>query len=772
MGRTDLPVLPPSSFLLGLFSLLAQVILIREIFVVFYGSELNIGLVLAAWLLWVGIGSLAGTKIPEPLRAASGRTFLLPLLQTVTALALPVTILLVRSLRLWAPAGPGEFLPFRTTALLTVGLLAGIGLLFGLWFTLAASLPSEGRTGPGRTYAWEAVGGLAGGTIFSFFLADRMDGLHLAFILASLLAAASLAMASGDRSGVSKVRPVAILLLVAAPLLTLLRPSPLDRWSVRTHSWRWPEMEMVDSRDSRYGNLALLRLGDQLTLFENGVPGYSFPDPLAVLESVHLPLLAAPAHGRILLVGGGVGGGIGEILRYPVGSLDYLELDPEAVGIMVHNLPPQLEPPLRDGRVRLLYQDGRSWLRRRGEPYDVILLNLPEPSTAMINRFYTREFFELARENLSPPGVLALSLSASPNYYGKALQLRNGSIYRTLRSVFPAVAALPAGKTLLLASSAPGGVDLDPATLDARLDAVSAGGGQPRPEVIASFLESSRRTFIERELTAGDAALNRDFSPAAYFYHTIFWSSLSDPELSPLLRSLLGPPRFWPFLLPLLLLVPGLWHGRRRSPRSARALLGLAAFTTGWGAMTFHYLVLFVFQTSRGHLYRQIGILNGAFMSGLAAGSFISLRLRTHTSCRSLLILSEGVLAAWPLLLGIALHGLAGKNAPSLDPVADGAFVLLSVFSGFCAGFQFPLFSILHREEEGGPGRAGGRYYFLDLAGSGLGALLASLWLLPLLGIPLALLLCALLKTVSLISTARVGTVISREGGREGVRAA
>jgi len=768
MGRTDLPVLPPSSFLLGMFSLLAQVILIREIFVVFYGSELNIGLVLAAWLLWVGIGSLAGTKIPESLRAASGRTFLLPLLQTVTALALPVTILLVRSLRLWAPAAPGEFLPFRTTALLTVGLLAAIGLLFGLWFTLAASLPSEGRTGPGRTYAWEAVGGLAGGALFSFFLAERTDGLHLAFILASFLAAASLAMASGLRLGSSKPRLAATLFLVTAPLLALLHPSPLERWRLQTQAWRWPDMEMVDSRDSRHGNLALLRLGDQQTLFENGVPGYSFPDPLATLESVHLPLLAAPVRGRVLLVGGGIGGGIGEILRHPVRSLDYLELDPEAVSIVLPHLPPHLEPPLRDRRVRLLYQDGRSWLRGRREPYDVILLNLPEPSTAMINRFYTREFFELARENLSPSGILALSLSASPNYYGKALQLRNGSIYQTLRSVFPAVIALPAGKTLLLATSAPGGFDLDPATLDARFDAITPGGEYLRPEVIASFLDSSRRAFIERELTAGEAALNRDFSPAAYFYHTLLWSSLSDPELAPRLRGLLGPPRFWPFLLPLLLLIPGLWHRRPQSPRGVRVLLGLAAFTTGWGAMTFQYLVLFVFQTSRGHLYRQIGILNGAFMTGLAAGSFLSLRLRKRISPRSLLTLSEGALIAWPLLLGIILHGLAGKTAASLDPVVDGAFVLLSVFSGLCAGFQFPLFAVLHREGDGGPGSAGGRYYFLDLAGSGLGALLASLWLLPLLGIPLTLLLCVLLKAASLISTAGRGAVISWEGVREG----
>lgn len=228
MGRIDGRILPPSSFLLGLFSLLAQAVLVRELFVVFYGSELNVGIVLASWLFWVGIGSLAGGRIPEARRIAAAGSGLLPLLQISAALALPATVLIIRSLQLWLPVSPGEFLAFGTTALLAGGLLAGMGLLLGLWFTLAASLPSKGVTGPGRAYAWEAVGGLFGGAMFSYLLADHLDGLSLAAALALLAAALTLVGLPRDRRGLRQLISAGVLLLLGVALLGPLQ----DRKSV------------------------------------------------------------------------------------------------------------------------------------------------------------------------------------------------------------------------------------------------------------------------------------------------------------------------------------------------------------------------------------------------------------------------------------------------------------------------------------------------------------------------------------------------------------
>jgi len=751
MRRADASLLPPLSFFLGVFSLLAQVVLVREFFVVFVGSELNLGLVLAAWLLWNGAGSLLGGSLLANLPAGVKSERLLPFLQTAAVLAVPVTILLIRSLRMWAPGGAGELLAFRPTAFLTFGLLGATGLLFGLWFTLAASLPSDSGSGPGRTYAWEAAGGLAAGGAFSFVLAERAEGLLFGCALSLLAAALSLwTFPSGRVKTRRLLRACALASAAAAGLLGMMGNDLLSPWIRQSQSWRWPGMTMIDSRDSRHGNLALIGIGSQMTLYENGTPSFSFPDPLAASETVHLPLLAATSQKSVLLIGGGLGGGLAEILRHPVERLDYLELDPRALDIVRSRLPAPLESSLRDPRLRILHEDGRSWLGRHQRLYDIILVNLPPPATALVNRFYTREFFLLARENLEKDGLLALSLPASPNYFGEALRLRNGSVFQTLLEVFPSVTAVPAGRNIFFATTAPRVPDLSPERIGGRIESLGAGSSYLRPAVVATHLDPGRTAYLRAELTSSPASSNRDLFPAAYYYTTFFWSGLSDPSLTPWIKAILGPARFLPYLLPVAALLAGLLI--LRSSLSPGFPAGLAAFSSGLGAMACQYLILFVFQTARGTLYRQIGILNGAFMAGLAAGGFLCLRLwRKGPAHRRLFLTVETALLFWPLVMGVALQLLLAEAFELAHHLpVDALFVLLSAGTGLLVGFQFPLFTLMHKDADKRAGLLGGRYYFLDLAGSALGVLLAALWLLPLTGMWGTLALCAAFKLASL----------------------
>jgi spermidine synthase len=747
MRRPQGSLLPPHAFVLGIFSLLAQSLLVREFFVVFSGSELTLGLVLASWLLLTGAGSLAGGRLLRSLTPGAGR--LLPFLEPAALFTLPAAILMIRLVRLLAPGATGEILSIRTTALFACTALGGTAFASGLWFTVAAALTPEERSGPGRVYAWEAAGALLGGAFFSFVLADRVEGLQLALALALLSLAAPLGIlvVKDER----RRPPAACLAAVLAGALTLaLLPSssvPLVR---RSQSWRWPGMEVVASRDTRYGNLTLVAVDGQKTMYQNGVPGSSFPDPLAAPETVHLPLLAASSRKNVLLVGGMLGGGLSEVLRYPVERVDYLELDPEMLGMVRDYLPGEYAAPLDDPRVRLLHIDGRAWLRRQGEGYDVILLNLPPPATALINRFYTREFFLLARRSLNAKGLLALSLPASPNYFGEALRLRNGSVFQTLSEVFPFVAAVPAGRNIFLATLSSPSV-LSQEHMAKMVQVLGVESTYLKPEIMASLLDPGRSEFLRKELTAAETARNSDASPAAYFTTALYRSVLSDPSLSSWLGVMRGPARLFPFFLPVLLLLGGTAAVRILPGRGIAR--GAAAISSGFSGMTSQYLILFTYQTARGILYRQIGVLNGAFMAGLAAGGFLCLAMRgARRHPRRLLVPSETALLLWPLLLAAALQALLSTSfALGADVAVDAAFLALSSVSGILVGFQFPLFVLAHQEKGRRAAALGGRYYFLDLAGSALGVLLASVWLLPLLGIWGALGLCFALKSASLV---------------------
>ena len=90
------------------------------------------------------------------------------------------------------------------------------------------------------------------------------------------------------------------------------------------------------------------------------------------------------------------------------------------------------------------------------DSFDVIIVNLPDPQTAQINRFYTLEFFREAAAKLRPGGVFSFRLTSSENYISPELAALLRSIRKTLGAVFPEVAFIPGDTLHLFASNSAG----------------------------------------------------------------------------------------------------------------------------------------------------------------------------------------------------------------------------------------------------------------------------------------------------------------------------
>ena len=114
----------------------------------------------------------------------------------------------------------------------------------------------------------------------------------------------------------------------------------------------------------------------------------------AVEETVHYAMAQRPEAQRVLLISGGVSGHARELLKYPA-RVDYVELDP----LVLHAAEQFLPGSLSDPRIEVINTDGRLFLRETDRRYDVILVDVPDPSTSQINRFYTREFFARGQSN-------------------------------------------------------------------------------------------------------------------------------------------------------------------------------------------------------------------------------------------------------------------------------------------------------------------------------------------------------------------------------------
>ena len=154
----------------------------------------------------------------------------------------------------------------------------------------------------------------------------------------------------------------------------------------------------------------------------------------------------------VLILSGGAGGMIHEILKYPVTRVDYVELDPLLLKLVQKFSTPLTQAEFSDQRVKIHYTDGRFFMKRTQDRFDMIFIGLPAPQELQTNRFFSSEFFSTAKEKMNPDGIIVLTLPGSLTYISPELKDLNGCIIDTLKSVFRSVRIIPGDVNLYLAS--------------------------------------------------------------------------------------------------------------------------------------------------------------------------------------------------------------------------------------------------------------------------------------------------------------------------------
>ncbi len=152
---------------------------------------------------------------------------------------------------------------------------------------------------------------------------------------------------------------------------------------------------------------------------------------------VHPALLTHPRPQRVLILGGGEGATLREVLRQVcVQRVTMLDLDRELVEISRRYLPEWSRGAFSSPRVRLLFREARGYIEKTNQKFDVVISDLTEPlcGTPSVPLF-TKEFFSRVSAILSEDGVFVLQAgSADPHYFHFF-----GSCARTLKTIFPVV---------------------------------------------------------------------------------------------------------------------------------------------------------------------------------------------------------------------------------------------------------------------------------------------------------------------------------------------
>jgi spermidine synthase len=691
--------LPAAVACLGVSAFLTQVTLMRELLGALAGNELVLGIVLGNWMLLAGLGAALGRSVGR-LRAPLA---VLIAAQAVLAVLPPAQVFLLRTLR-DAVFVRGAEIGVTDTVISSFVLLAPYCLLLGYLLTLVSQVLArqQDAAGIGRVYFLDNLGSVLGGVLFSFLLVERLSHFGILYVPAVLnLAAAGLLAAATGRW-----RMLAGVTALAAAAIGVTAVWDLDAVSTAI---RYPAQQVVDRGHSPYGNLVVTWTAGQYQFLENGVELFSTDNLERVEETVHYAMAQRPHARRVLLVSGGISGTAREILKYPVEAVDDVELDPRVIEVARRLLPERLDDP----RIHVFPGDGRLHVKRSRGQYEVVILDVPDPSTSQINRFYTREFFAEVRRAMLPGGVVSLALAHEyEGYLSPEMAQVLATLHRTLREVFANVLLIPGGKIYLLASD--GELTGDVA---GRLEAAGIPTRWVNRAYLAATLTPGRMAGLQRALVA-DGPVNRDFSPILYYYQLRYWMSQF---------------RFRFGLLEGALLVLLAVYLVRLRP------VPLAVFATGFAASALEVVLLVGFQILYGSVYRQMGLIVTMFMLGLGIGSLGMTRALPRRGRASLAWLLAA-LALYAACLPLALLGLGRLGAEMTPAASQVAVPLLTLLLAVLVGMAFPLAAKLDFQ---GVATTASRLYTADYVGACLGALLVSTLLIPLLGVATVCLLTA-----------------------------
>ncbi len=147
---------------------------------------------------------------------------------------------------------------------------------------------------------------------------------------------------------------------------------------------------------------------------------------------VHPALLTHPSPKNVLIIGGGDGGSVTEVLKHDVKGVTVVEIDEEVVKV-AREFFPEISSGFSDLRVKLVFEDGRKFLEKCDQEFDVIINDMSDP-VGPAKSVFTKEFFSLVYKRLRNDGIFATHIESPDTceeFFYRALS--------TLKEVFPIV---------------------------------------------------------------------------------------------------------------------------------------------------------------------------------------------------------------------------------------------------------------------------------------------------------------------------------------------
>jgi spermidine synthase len=745
-------------FSYGLFTIAAQTLLFREFITTFEGNDISVGIFFGSWLLWVGLGAILVYR---------AKGFAERLLKNIELLflgylpAFVVQLILIIQARELAGIESYALLPIRAILLLSIIVNAPVSIITGMLFPVACRWFQQDQKLPvSRVYIIEAAGSFLGGLGVTVLLGLGVSlarvFLILAFILSSSVFLVQLTKAGGYLRFKIKAQLVFLIPLCALLCLALGADKALMRY-VRVIKWTklLPADALSGSFQTAQAEYLYGIYHDQWVAVREGSVTEALPDESTAGRIAAIGLCQNPDAERVLVIGSGLGL-CRELLKLPqIEDVTWTHCDNEYVQQVNKFIPPELK--ISDERFGRLAGDVRSLLARKKQYYDLVILNLPDATSSVLNRYYTHEFYRRVKETLRPDGVLAVRIAGGENIMGTELINLGASTKLTLQGVFSRLVLTPGEDTWFIASDSEN-LTGNPGTLRDRFETIEGGTNIFSGTALLSvYLPDRAAAAVESYLGADlpeELLINRDSRPLTHLYSLLLAAKQSGAPVTRLVKhlALAGP---LAFVIPVLVFVVLrtvyiLKSARQGSPSGFDSTF--LVFSAGLVSIGVVIVLMYLYQTHFGSLYLHIGVISSVFMIGLTSGATLISWLVTressiqHRASRYEMLLFAVIVVHTLIFAAIAFW--PGERPIHL--IFAAAFALC----GVCTGCYFPLAARQLAESGFEAGQAGSKLETADHLGASAGGLLTGLALVPVLGTKLTLIVFILLMLANVPAAA------------------
>ncbi len=314
------------------------------------------------------------------------------------------------------------------TGLLIYTFSISIGLLIGLEIPLVIRLNQEFeelKVNVSSVMEKDYYGSLLGGIFFAFVGLPYLGLTYTPFVLGItnfLVALLLLFFLWPSIAAGAKKKLFSLSLGVATILIAgLIFARPIILYGEQ----RRYKDKIIYEEQSRYQRIVITQWKDDYWLYINGNQQLSTLDEVMYHEPlVHPAMSLLPGPKQVLVLGGGDGCAVREILKYPeVDSITLVDLDPAMTKLgKTHPVLRQMnEDALHHPKVEILNEDAFHFLENTRQYFDVVIIDLPDPKTVELGRLYSMEFYKLAARQMRPHGVL-VTQAGSPYFATKAFR--------------------------------------------------------------------------------------------------------------------------------------------------------------------------------------------------------------------------------------------------------------------------------------------------------------------------------------------------------------